>query len=171
MTKLIKPLAQMGVLAFATILNTATLFPLFYALIDWGAGLLGFDTRYASFEAVHPLYWAAWSVFVVIVVYYAVRLTLSILLTFAIKRNDKIKHADKLISELEEMNKNYYVSMNNAFIVFFISAGMALFSLNLKFEQVTLENEVSKHQRTIEIQDMRIEKLEDALKALNQNAQ
>tara|TARA_Y100001956_G_C4126220_1_gene190235 strand:- start:3218 stop:3733 length:516 start_codon:yes stop_codon:yes gene_type:complete len=166
-----KPLAQMGVLAFAAILNTATLFPLFYTLIDWAAGLMGHDARYASFEAAHPIYWGAWALFALFVGYYAVRLTLSIFITVAIKLNDKIENSDRLIAELEEMNKDYYVSMSKAFIVFFISAGMALFSLKLKFEQVTLENTISAQQETISNNKKRIEKLEDALEALNQSTQ
>ena len=77
------------------------------------------------------------------------RLTLSIFITAAIKLNDEIENPDKLILELEEMNKGYCVSKGKVSIVFFISASMALFSLKLKFEQVRLENTISAQQQTI----------------------
>lgn len=132
-------------LSIVTILNAATFWPIAYDSIDFISHLLGFESRYASFEAMPVIFYVAWGIFTLVIGSIALKLTLSIVSIMASKSyhgNGDFSAPNTVTADFNEVNEKQYATMANIFSVFIFSFLMALYQLDIRFENIRLENEV-----------------------------
>lgn len=149
-----KELKGTPLLAVVIMLNSATLWPIAYEIIDFVSGFLGFDSRYAAFHTMPILFWVAWVIFSLFVCIVAYKLTLSIasiLAATSYNGNGKISTPNTVTTDFKDKNRILYSKIINICVVFVVTFGMAHYQLEIRLKQIQLENSLNDLKHSYEI--------------------
>ena len=136
-------LIGMPLLCVVTMLNAATFWPIAFDFIDWLAGLIGKEPKYASFMVMPSIFYICWIVFALIIGLIAVKLSLSIVSILAAKSfngNGDLNTPNTVTDDFSQSIKDTYTTGMMVTVVFIISFGMGLYQQSIRFDQIQLQN-------------------------------
>ncbi|RZP37227.1 MAG: hypothetical protein EVA22_02190 [Alteromonas sp.] len=156
------PLKGLFFVAVVTALNAATFWPLAFDLTDWLGGFLGYSSNYTSFAVMPCYFYIAWGVFTLLLGILALRLLLSIVVVMALQmpnRNIRQSMITKITAQFDENNRSTYATGANLVVVFLVTFLIGLYSQNLRFEQINLNNRIERQQKCFELIQTQLEKV------------
>jgi hypothetical protein len=150
---------EMPLLVVITALNAATFWPLAFDLIDFLAGLLGLNPKYASFDAMPVIFYGAWLIFAALIGVIALKLCLSIasiLAVYTINGNSDTSKPNTVTDDFNKETQKHFSTMGSILIVFLISFGVGLYQQGIRFDQIQLINKVENQEKDIQILEAKL---------------
>ncbi|MBB1317815.1 hypothetical protein H5123_09190 [Shewanella sp. SR43-4] len=140
-----QPFKGIFLVAVVTALNAATFWPLAFDFTDWVGPIFGQTSNYTSFLAMPMYYYITWGAFAVLLGVLALRLLLSLVVIMALLMpNKSIRQSTiaKVTEQFDEENRKTYATGANLIVVFMVTFLVGWYSLNVRFEQIKLNNRV-----------------------------
>lgn len=140
---------EISLAIFSALMTGLTFWPFAFDVIDFTVSIVSSESRYTSFFVMPHVYWGAVTIFVFWLIYNSVDFLFSLLCEISYRINESQENIDKKLPPRVDTSKS--TKIIKAVFVFFTVFCAGLYSLNARFENIKLQNDVRKIETELKV--------------------